>query len=241
MKSLCIVQANFLKSNKHAQHDLNVLVATRAHVIGLNEMRPFAGLLLKGVPGYQVIMPPAGFLRNNPVLLRNDVKLLGTEFHKMCKGVGKSPARGATVVKFEFCGDKRAHIETHANAHIENAGKPRRLPRVGQDIKHVLKLARLIRRLQGQGYRTTVAGDFNWAWTRKAVQWVWSPKRLFARHHLVTQWDDRRAPKRGSLGGRRIDYIAYHPQDLVIKSQRYVAGEHSDHAWPEVTFLVLEK
>ncbi len=97
-------------------------------------------------------------------------------------------------------------------------------------------LTKLVEQLVAEGERVTVAGDLNWAWTTRAVRWVWSPKQVFKRLGLDMSWAAKSAPKGGSLGSRRVDYVAYDRDDLTIAAQRIVTDEHSDHRWPEVTF-----
>jgi hypothetical protein len=238
MTQLVILQANFLKSNKYPEHDHQLLLSQGADLVGVNEGNPFRHLFLNS-PGYQVAMPKTrGARTNNPIFVSNRLTFLGFAAYDMCRRVGQSPPRAATVAKYLLDGKRRAHIVTHTNAHIELAGRPRNLPRVFQDTVHMVRLGRMVRRLKKQGYKVTVAGDFNWAYARGNRGWYFAPKRVFNRLGLAVQWADRTAPKGGSLGSRQIDYIAYDPHDLRIVKQGFVAGEHSDHRWPIVTFEV---
>lgn len=238
MTQLTILEANFLKTNKHSERDHALLLAQGADLIGINEGRHFVKLFANS-PGYDAVIPRTkGARQNNPILCRAGLGLTSFAAYDMCFRVNKSPARAATLVRYNFHGQTRAHIVTHTNAHIENAGRPRSLPRVAQDVIHMRRLARLVRRYQRAGYKVTVAGDFNWAWGRGERGWYWSPKRVFNRLGLAVQWEDPSAPKGGSLGRRRIDYIAYDPADLMVLRQGFVKGEHSDHSWPIVTFRV---
>lgn len=91
-------------------------------------------------------------------------------------------------------------------------------------------------RRRGAGPLNSRTYRSNSTWTTRAAQWTWSPKAVFARMGLAVHWAHKTAPKGGSLGSHRIDYIAY-DRDLTIESQRIVTGEHSDHRWPEVTFI----
>jgi len=244
---LVIGHGNLFKDNAHKPEDVALLDKQTAHVFGLNEAYRFRDLL-KTLKNYRVIQP-AGSAANNAILLRHDVtriggaeipgeNSLGEGSRKMCDKVGTSPQRDATWVKFEHLGRKRAHIQTHTNAHIEDAGKPRNLPRVAQDIRHLANLSALVKELRAQGYRVTVAGDFNWAY-RVGKVWANAPRVVFWRLGMYVNWANPTAPAGGSLGSRRIDYLAHSAADLRIVSQRYIAGEHSDHRWPEVTYRVV--
>lgn len=230
---LSIVQANFLKTNKQADADIATLAKTKAHLIGLNEAKAFIAKLGK-VDGYQLVKGGSGAALNNPVLVRDDVKVTLSRVVKMCDKVNQSPDRWATVVQYDFHGEKRAHIQTHANAHIEDGGEPRDLPRVKQDIVHMQRLQDLYTVLAGAegGTKVTISGDLNWAWDREdKADWEWSPEEVFKRLGLTTTFEHKTNPAGGTLGSRDIDYVAYAADDLTVSSQKIVGPEHSDHRW----------
>jgi hypothetical protein len=239
MTQLIILEANFLKSNPAAQHDHQLLLSQGADLVGINEGRNFIHLFANS-PGYHAAIPHTkGARQNNPILVSERLTYLKFAAYDMCRRVGKSPSRAATVVFYELDGQRRAHVVTHTNAHIELAGRPRKLPRVFQDVVHMVRLGRLVRRLKREGWKVTVAGDFNWAYARGNRGWYFAPKRVLNRLGLAVNWADRTAPKGGSLGSRQIDYIAYDLDDLRVVKQEFVAGEHSDHRWVKATFEVL--
>jgi len=238
MTQLTILQANFLKSNHRPVWDHRLLLSQGADLVGINEGRHFCHLF-KNSPGYRAAIPHKyGARQNNPILVSNRLKWIKFTAHDMCAGVGKSPPRTATVAYYELDGVRRAHIQTHANAHIELNHRPRGLPRVFQDVVHMRRLIKLVRRLRREGYKVTVAGDFNWDFRPGTRGWFYSPKRVFKRLGMVVNWATPTAPRQGSLGSRQVDYIAFDPHDLVPVAQRWVKGEHSDHRWLLATFDV---
>lgn len=169
---------------------------------------------------------------NNPILVRDDVKVLGSEARKMCDAVGDSPARSVTCVKYER-GHKRAHLCGHDNAHIqEGPNNPHELPRVKEAIRFLLRLEAWIGELQAAGYEVTFSGDLNWSWSKNDDHdWHYSPEKVFDRAGMTTTFEHKSNPAGGTLGSRDIDYIAYDPDDLEVIDQEHVAGEHSDHRW----------
>lgn len=234
--NLEIVQANFLKTNKFSTKDLGTLTKTGAQLISINEGKNFVGLFKKA-KGYQCQAPGQGAALNNPVLVRDDVEVSSTSAHKMCEKVNQSPDRWATVVEYTLHGVRRAHVATHANAHIEVAGKPRDLPRVKENIRHMQRLEELVKALRADGVKVTVAGDLNWAWDREDKKdWHWSPEAVFKRLGMTTTFEAKSNPKGGTLGSRDIDYVAYDPDDLSVVGQEVVGPEHSDHRWVSVRF-----
>ena len=148
-------------------------------------------------------------------------------------------ASKATWALYEHAGRKWAHIQTHTNAHIEDGGKPRTLPRVTQDIRHLANLTTLVKELRAQGYKVTVAGDFNWAY-RTGKVWANAPRVVFWRLGMWVNWANKTAPAGGSLGSRRIDYLAHDDADLRIAGQHIVSGEHSDHRWLVVNYKIVK-
>lgn len=240
-QELSIVQANFLKTNKKPEADIETLRKTGASLIGLNEAKHFVEQL-KNVDGYLLVSGGNGAALNNPILVRDDVaglKVTGSSVHKMCNKVNQSPDRWATVVQYTLNGQKRAHIQTHSNAHIELAGKPRDLPRVKEDIRHMQRLEDLVKVLRAAdgGTKVTVAGDLNWAWDREDKKdWHWSPEAVFKRLGLTTTFEDKTNPKGGTLGSRDIDYVAYDEDDLAVTDQKVIGPEHSDHRWVQANF-----
>jgi hypothetical protein len=234
---LTIAHGNLFKDNTQKGADVALLDKQTAHVFGLNEAYRFRDLL-KTLKNYRVIAPGTGAALNNVILLRHDITWLGEGWRKMCDKVGTSPERTATWALYQHAGHKWAHIQTHTNAHIEDAGKPRNLPRVAQDIIHMRRLTALVKELRAQGYRVTIAGDFNWHWKVGKV-WTWAPRAMFARLGMRSNWITPSAPTGGSLGSRRIDYLAHDDADLRIASQHIISGEHSDHRWLSVTYRVV--
>jgi hypothetical protein len=228
--NLDIVTANIWRENPEPNSDIALLASTEAHIIGLNEARKFVPRLQK-MPGYQCFAVGEGHLLNNPILVREDIKVTEAHSHVMCYAVGQSPARSATIVKFEH-GGRRAHICTHLNAHIQKGQVPQDLPRVNEAIRHVVKLERWIRDLRRDGCLVTVSGDFNWSWDAEDKNdWTYSPEAMFARLGMTTSFDLPSNPPGGTLGSRDIDYVAFYPTDLVVTSQSHIPGEHSDHRW----------
>jgi hypothetical protein len=189
------------------------------------------------MPGYDLVTGTTHLLQQNPILLRiqDRLKMTGFEVRQMCDAVGSSPARMATLVTYDVAGQHRAHLQTHLNAHIESAGQPLDLPRVKEAIRHMVRLEQWALDLRTAGYLLTISGDFNFAWSLDDTHdWTYSPEAVFQRLGFATSFDSPTVPAGGTLGGRRVDYMAYDPFDLTITGQALVAGEHSDHAWPRI-------
>jgi hypothetical protein len=238
-ETLHFITANFWRENPQPDADLRLLTRTYADIIGLNEARRFTPKLL-ALQGFEVATGTTPLTRNNPILVRiqDRIKVTGFETRQMCDPVGISPARAATLVKYTIGGQRRAHLQTHLNAHIEDGGQPRELPRVQQAIRHMIRLQSWVRHLR-QAHRVTVSGDFNWGWTANdRHDWAYSPERVFARLGMRAQFEDS-PPAGGTLGNRRVDYLFFDPRDLLIVRQGIVAGEHSDHRWVSVKAEIL--
>lgn len=243
-RRLVIRQANLWRKNKHIEADLQLLVAGRPHIVGTNEAANFIRELdqVAYEHGYRHIVDTSSRARSqNTTLIRagNGIQILGGGIRTMCPAVGDAPERTAAVVRFKVDGQLRAHVSTHANSHVEDGGKPRRLPRVGLGfVVHMRNLVALIGDLERDGHKVTLTGDLNWAWTRRVAQWAYAPKRVLRRVGMRAQWGHRTAP---AWNRRRIDYIAYDPDDLLLVEQRLVDGEHSDHPWPEAAFQIIKE
>lgn len=240
-KRYSVITANVFKKNAHIARDLGVLAATRAHVIGLNEAWPFGQELasLAGYRPYYGTLPEERVTRTNPILVREDIEVHGEGFLVINDRVGKSPARGATYVKFTLHGEKRAHVNLHANAHIQQGpAEPRRLPRVREFIDSMKALTSLVQGLEAEGYRVTISGDLNWSWTRGKRQWTWAPRVVLAGLGYKAQFQHHTDLERPKGDQRRIEYVFYKPDDLTILEQRFVGPEHSDHPYHQVTFTL---
>jgi hypothetical protein len=246
-RRLTIRLANLWRENPRVEADLFKLLGDQhAHIVGINEGGDFTAEIRAAATacGYQVFGDQGSRAeRMNPVLVRNDVRVFGHHVYKMCEQVGRpphvSPARHATAVMFQLGSEKRAHLVTHMNSHVQSANGPRDLPRVGQYVAHMKRLAQLVREARQHGYRVTVSGDLNWSYSARVLGWYWSPRRTFKRLGMVTQWAGRGAPQRGSHGRRRIDYVAHDPRDLTITGQRLL-DTHSDHRAPEIHYVQKE-
>lgn len=245
-RRLVIRQANLYREERQKvlERGLDALVAGRPHLVGTNESANHLDELqaVADDAGYRLVVHDRSrrARAQNTVLLRDDVELLGSFVRTMCPAVGDSPERTALVVKYRYAGRRRAHIQTHANSHVQDGGEPHRLPRVQKGyVPHMRALRALVDELEADDHAVTLAGDLNWAWARK-VAWVFAPKRVLRRAGLRAQWGHKTAPV---WRRRRIDYIAYDPDELTILGQRLVAHDTTDparHPWPEVTFEVKE-
>lgn len=186
------------------------------------------------VPGYTWYGGNTPFLSNNPILVKDGagIEVESSEARKLCDAVGTSGPRSGVVVKYRVGGKKRAHICTHANAHVEGPNEePYALPRVKEFIRHMLNLEAWVKELRAEGYAVTVSGDLNWHDDLDQNDWHYSPEKVFERLGMTTQFKHSTWPGSGTLGGRRIDYFAYEESDLLIVEQSIVLGEHSDHRW----------
>jgi endonuclease/exonuclease/phosphatase (EEP) superfamily protein YafD len=233
-EQLRFITANFWRENPQPAADLVLLQHSYADIVGLNEAQRFTRQLLE-MGDFEVITGATPLLRNNPILIRvqERIRVTGFEVRQMCDAVGDSPARAATLAMYTVAGQQRAHLQTHLNAHIENAGRPRDLPRVQQVIHHMTRLQAWVRELR-RTRPVTVSGDFNWAWSENdSHDWTYSPERVFARLGMRAQFEDS-PPPGGTLGNRRVDYLFFDPRDLMITAQHIVSGEHSDHRWVAV-------
>lgn len=239
-RRVVVTTANVWKNNPKITDDLQVLAASRAHVIGLNEAWPFFQEL-SNLNGYQVFygtQPEDRVTRTNPILVRSDIEVHGEGFLLISQAVGKSPARGGTYVKYTLHGEKRAHINLHANAHIQKGkATPHKLPRVREFINGMKALADLVRGLEEAGYKVTISGDLNWSWTRGKRQWAWAPRVVLGRLGYRAQFQHHTDPKRPKGDRRRIEYVFFKPDDLTILEQRFIGPEHSDHPYHQVTFV----
>lgn len=226
------MHANVWKDNPVFEKDAVLLERSGADIIGLNEAAGFS-TELAALAGYQWTDAGSRLFRQDPVLVKDSITLDGYEFRKMCDAVGISAARGASVAKYRRGKKKRAHLSTHTNAHIQlSPNEPQNLPRVKEDIRHVVRMEEWVRELDAEGYEVTVSGDFNWSWSEDDTHdWTYSPEAVFARLGMVTQFDHPTWPGGGTLGSRGIDYFAYRERDLTITGQSIVKGEHSDHRW----------
>lgn len=234
---LTIVQHNIWRENTHALEDLLSITHSRPHLVGLNEAKTF-GSAVHSVPGYQAIQLGNGPERQNPILVRADIKVLDKGVRMMCKATGPSPARGATWVAYRFHGHHMAHVQTHFNSHVQHGDRPWALPRVGQYIQHWRNLRKLVKDLRAQGYRVTVGTDANW--TAGSNIWPWSPTNQFRLLRMRTQWARTDlAPAGGTHGSRRIDYLAHSPRELHIARER-AFRTHSDHRAVEVTYRLVK-
>lgn len=204
-----------------------------ATFLSLNEAANFY-TKFRAMSNYNYFAGGTPFFRNNPVLVSKASGILvhETEVRKMCETVNISGARSGTAIKYEVNGQKRAHICTHANAHVEGPNDlPYDLPRVKEFIRHMLNLEAWVKELRAGGYVVTVSGDLNWNDDLDQNDWHYSPEKVFERLGMLTQFDHPTWPGGGTLGSRRIDYFAYSGDDLRITGQRKIPGEHSDHAW----------
>lgn len=241
---LKIITANLWRENPKAAEDLATLAKERAHVIGLNEAAKHTELIGK-VEGYQAIYGRADGPKRaryvelqNPILLRSDIKVLEQGRFLVSRKVGRSPERSLVWVTFEHAGEKRAHINTHFNSHVQaGASKPHKLPRVAEYVRGIRRTKRLVRRLQELGYKVTVSGDMNWSWTKRRSQWAFSPKRQFRQVGLTAQFAFDNDPARPKGDRRRIEYI-FSGDDLVAAEQHMVTPEHSDHPFHCVHYIV---
>jgi endonuclease/exonuclease/phosphatase (EEP) superfamily protein YafD len=241
-KQFSVITANLWRDNRHVEEDLALLTATKAHVIGINEGADFVEEIA-AVEGYQVFYGTEldkRVTRNNPILVRDDIVVHGQGHLQINDEVGDSPARSAKYVKFEFAGEKRAVVNLHANAGVqEGPARPRRLPRVREYIKSMVAVTNLVKGLEAEGYKVVVLGDLNWSWTRRAAQWTWAPKVVFGRIGYLAQFEHSTAPARPKGSRRAIEYVLYRPDDLAVWSQNFVEGEHSDHPHHQVTFSLI--
>lgn len=236
-KRLILVTANLWRGNKHVKHDLLRLARSMAHLIALNEAANFKKEL-REVPGYRLCID--GERRpeeQNPVLVRRDVPVTGVRTVTMCEPVGRSPERTATIVHYRLHGQRRSHISTHANSHVQEGRGPHELPRVAQYVQHMIRLRRLVRRERRRGFKVTVSGDLNWAFYT-GWQWFSTPVAVFRSLRMRTQFQHKTAVG-PTHGRRRIDYLAHSPRDLRVVGQRLLQG-HSDHKWPLVVYSILD-
>ena len=241
---LAVITANLFKNNRHAADDLALLAGTGAHIIGINEGKNFADLI-QALDGYTAYYGNQGTGRPeqaNPTLVRDDITVHGEGYTEISEAVGKSPGRAAVHVKYDFHGQKRAHVNLHANSHVQDGqATPHRLPRVREYIRGQQATAALIRGLEEEGYAVTITGDLNWSWTRRARQWTWAPKVVFGALGYRAQFEHDTNPARPKGDPRPIEYVLYKPSDLTIESQSFVEGEHSDHPFHAVTFVINEE
>lgn len=245
---LKIITANLWRENKEVVADLDQLRKERAHIIALNEAANHLDAILQ-VKGYQAVYGRASNLERapkielqNPVLVRNGIEVLDQGRLLISKGVNRSPERAAVWFTYEYAGEKRAHINTHFNSHVQAGARvPHNLPRVGEYVRGVRKVKRLVRALQAQGYRVTVSGDMNWSFTKSKTQWLFSPKSQFKKVGLRAQFAYKNEPDRPKGDGRRIEYIFADPDDLLAAEQHFVKPEHSDHPFHCVHYIVRGK
>lgn len=238
---LQVVTANLWRENPKVAEDLRVLSLRRPHVIGINEGANHVDAIT-AVGGYQAVYgtkPKGALSKQNPILLRDDLKLLNSGYVVINDAVGISPARTAVWVTYEYRGQKRAHVNTHFNSHVQ-AGKnvPHKLPRVREYIKGIERVRNLILDLQLAGYQVTLTGDMNWSYTEGIVQWPWAPKKVFRACGLRAQYVHGTDLARPKGDRRRIEYVFADPDDLTLLTQRFIKREHSDHPYHSVTYVV---
>lgn len=238
---LTLITANLYRKNTQVEKDLAVLAATRAHAIALNEAHPFAAEIaaVEGYRAYYGSQLTEKVARTNPILMREDIKVTGEGYVKISEAVGKSPARAAVYVKYEYAGKKLALVNVHANSHVQRGkAKPYRLPRVREYIRGMVTLGNLVQSLEGQGYVVNVAGDLNWSYTPGPVQWLWSPRVVLGKLGYASQFGHKTDPKRPKGDQRRIEYVFYKPDEMTIHSQHFVGPERSDHPFHLVNFFM---
>lgn len=240
-----IVSANLWRKNKHVAEDLEEIAKMRPHIVGVNEGANFVGAITQ-LEGYQAIYGRTGKLGSaprgqlqNPILVRDDLEVTAQGRLPVSEAVGRSPERSAVWVAYEHRGQKRAHVNTHFNSHVQaGAARTHSLPRVGEYVRGIRRVKRLVRRLQAQGYKVTVTGDMNWSFTKGKRQWKFAPVIQFGRVGLKPQFAYGSDPERPKGDRRRIEYIFADPKDLTVAGQRFVKREHSDHPYHSVTYFV---
>lgn len=241
-----VVTANLWKRNPQIERDLAVLVGTGAEFIGLNEALNFTPEIQEAArrSGYRLVGNGAGKReRQVPVLVRDDIpgdwqqRILSRHVDE---GATSSPERVGTAVRATVRGRKVAVLNFHANAGVQaGPARPHRLARVAEFRRGTRRLTAWVRELEADGYAVIVLGDLNWAWTSRAAQWLWSPRRVFRRLGMVTQYDMDNPP-RPKGDRRRIEYVAWSPRRFRYVRQNYVTPEKSDHPWIEVTLAIKE-
>lgn len=245
-----IISANLWRENEHVAEDLEEIRKMRPHLVGVNEGANFVAEIT-AVEGYQACygIDPKLKLKNakrdqlqNPILVRDDVKVTAQGRLMVSAAVGTSPGRSAVWVAYEYGGEKRAHVNTHFNSHVQaGAARARNLPRVTEYIKGVRRVRRLVKALKAQGYKVTLTGDMNWGFLKRRKPWVYSPQVVFKKVGLRAQFAHKTDPARPKGDRRRIEYVFADPKDLVLAGQRFVKREHSDHPYHSVSYFLQEK
>jgi endonuclease/exonuclease/phosphatase (EEP) superfamily protein YafD len=236
-----VITANLWRENRFVAADLAEIAKMKPHVVGVNEGANHRAHITS-LEGYQAVYGTQAQSRSalqNPILLRKDLKVLNSGVIEVSKPINRSPGRTAVWVTYEFLGQKRAHVNTHFNSHVQAGARvPHNLPRVGEYVKGIRKVKRLVESLQDDGYKVTLTGDMNWSFTEQALQWRWAPKRVFKKVGMEAQFVHNTDPDRPKGDPRRIEYVFADPNDLTIASQRFVKREHSDHPYHSVTYIV---
>ncbi|MEV1015061.1 endonuclease/exonuclease/phosphatase family protein [Micromonospora sp. NPDC049751] len=234
-------------------HDLN-LIASRADLVGLNEVGNRKDFLENWAAdnGWWLYAPGGTNQAGEALIARRsmfDVRDKGSIFVCDTNGPGEvPPARYNNWVTYRHKASGRTvtHINAHAVAGIEDAGRPEDLPRTRCAEAQFQGLKDLAVDKQGGG-QVIVSGDLNVDFSAdRAFGYAKFPWRVFEANELPnlrSNYNLYGEKGTGTHGNRHIDYIYFWkrlPEYQLMWMTGYdiVGGTASDHNGVVATFTI---
>lgn len=237
---------NILNSLSHADfvEDLR-LITSKADLVGLNEVNGRKDFLRNWAANndWWFYAPDPAPAANEALLAKKsmfDVLDKGSNFVCDTNGPGEvPPARYNNWVKYRHKASGRNvfHINFHANAGIEDNGRPENLPRTECAEKQFQEIKELAKRKKDEG-QVIVSGDLNVDFSAdRAFGYARFPWKVFEANELPNLrscFNLYGEKGTGTHGNRHIDYIYFWKRVegsrfLWMTDYRVVTGTRSDH------------
>lgn len=237
---------NILNSLSHADfvEDLR-LITSKADLVGLNEVNGRREFLRNWAAdnGWWFYAPDPAPAANEALLAKKsmfDVLDKGSNFVCDTNGPGEvPPARYNNWVKYRHkpSGRNVFHLNFHANAGIEDNGRPENLPRTDCAEKQFQEIKDLAGRKKDEG-QVIVSGDLNVDFSAdRAFGYARFPWKVFEANELPNLrscFNLYGEKGTGTHGNRHIDYIYFWKRVegsrfMWMTDYRVVTGTRSDH------------
>ncbi|GIF72410.1 endonuclease/exonuclease/phosphatase family protein [Asanoa siamensis] len=240
-------------SDADFRHDLD-LIASRADLVGLNEVGNRKALLQSwaAANGWWLYSPGGVNQAGETLIARKsqfDVLDQGSVFVCDTNGPGEvPPARYNNWVKYRHKASGRnvIQINAHANASIEDNGRPEDLPRTRCAEQQFQNLKDLAVAKQAEG-QVIVSGDLNVDFSAdRAVGYARFPWAVFEANQLPnlrSVYNLYGEQGTGTHGNRHIDYVYFWKrlpeyQLMWLTGYEIVGGTKSDHNGVVATFSI---
>lgn len=234
-------------------HDLE-LITSRADLVGLNEVAGRKAFLQDwaAANGWWLYAPEPTPASNEALLAKKsifDVLAKGSNFACDTNGPGEvPPARYNNWVKYRHKASGRSvyHINFHANASIENNGRPENLPRTDCAEKQFQDIKNLAASKEDDG-QVIVSGDLNVDFSAdRAFGYARFPWKVFEANELPNLrscFNLYGEKGTGTHGNRHIDYIYFWRRveafrHMWMTDYSIVTGTNSDHNGVVANFAI---